>query len=102
MTRHEGEELLADVFDSLHIPWLNEVLKAPGRAEAGGFPAVVNVEQSDVVTRRIVEFGLFLVRLLLLLAWAVEDVLRGGYHGNNSKYFIRALHRDTSDKRLGE
>ena len=61
------DELCAHVAGAHHLALLDEVLETPGIAEARGFPAIVHVEEGEVVAVGIVEFGLLLVGLLLLV-----------------------------------
>lgn len=88
---HKGEELLSYVLHALHVAELNEILTAPRIGETAGFPSVVDVQESDVVAGCVVELGLLLVGLLLLFAWAMEDVLGGGDHGYDGQYLFGAL-----------
>lgn len=76
---HDDEQLISDIADPHHILRLDVILKAPGGREIGMFPAIVYIEQSDMITRRIMELGFLLVSLILLISRSVEDVLGPGY-----------------------
>ena len=69
ISREDLDELGAHVSRAHHLAFLDEVLETPGIAEAGGFPAIVHVKESEVVAVGIVEFRFLLVCLLLFFLW---------------------------------
>ena len=91
-------ELAADVAGARHLALLNEVLETPGIGEAREFPAVVDVEESEMIAVGVVEFGFLLVGLLLLFFRAVEDSL-DGEHGDDAEHFFGTapVHRCNED-----
>lgn len=98
---HDLDELLADVLRTTHLTRLNKVLVAPGGTVLGVFPAVVHVEQRQVVAVRVVEFGFLLVGLLLLVLGPVEDGLHGK-HRDDSEHLVGASQVHGGDQNLGE
>ena len=67
MPVHDAQHLLADVLAALQTAHLHEVLKAPSVGELAVPPGVVDGQQGQVVTLRLVELGLPLVRQRLLV-----------------------------------
>lgn len=64
---HDSQHLLPDVLRAPQCPCLEEVLKAPGIGELIVLPRVVDGEECDVVTFRLMELCLALVSLCLLV-----------------------------------
>jgi len=72
---HNSNQLLPDILCSSHGSGLQEVLEAPRVGELGVLPSLVDGEQSDVVSVRVIELGLLQVRLGSLLFGPVEGIL---------------------------
>ena len=76
---------------------LDEVLVGPGLGELGGLPGLVDGQQREVVALRLKELGLLLVRLRLLLARPVEDVLSAQHPDDLHQYTCNGSNA-TADK----
>ena len=74
---HDTKQLLANILGAPDLTGLYEVFETPRVVELGVLPPIVYIQQGQVVTVGIVEFGLLLVRLLLLLLGSIEDGLNG-------------------------
>lgn len=98
---HNRLQLLPDILGTLHTPCLDEVVKTPRVGEAGDFPAVVDVEEGEMVAVGVVELRLLLVGLLLLFLGAVEDGLHRE-HGDDRKDLVGAAHVDRGYQDFGE
>lgn len=72
---HNTQELLPDILRTPHAPRLDIVLIAPRVRELARLPPVVYRQQGQMVALRLMELGLFAIRLRLLLFRPVEDVL---------------------------
>src|SRR5688500_12363678 len=75
VSRHNILQLISNILSSTHRPCLNEILETPRIGELVGFPSIVDIEESEMVTVRIVELGFLLVGLCLLVFGTVEDGL---------------------------
>lgn len=64
---HDPQHLLADILGSAQGTSLDEVLVAPRVGELVVLPGVVDSQQGQVVTFRLVELGFFLVSECLLV-----------------------------------
>ena len=74
---HDLDQLLSDVLATLHGASLDKVLVAPLVLESVHFPGLVHRQHRQVITILVVELCPFLVGQLLLLTWAIEDILDG-------------------------
>ncbi len=69
---HYFHELITDILCPTHGACLDEIFKTPRVGKFVLFPAVVNIEEGEMIAMRIMKLGFLLVGLCLLLFWAVE------------------------------
>ena len=72
ITFHNLDKLIPDILCPSHGTSLDEILKTPWIGVLVLFPAVVDVQKRQVVTMRVMELCLLLIRLSLFVLRTVE------------------------------
>mmetsp|Transcript_33354 Transcript_33354/g.72868 ORF Transcript_33354/g.72868 Transcript_33354/m.72868 type:complete len:406 (-) Transcript_33354:2027-3244(-) len=98
---HQRDHLFPDILRSSEGPGLNEVLVAPRIGEAVVCPSFVDLQQRTVISLRLVELRLLLVRHGLLILRSVEYVLNA-QHGHDRHDLIAAPQVHGSQQHLRE